>query len=181
MQRNVGSAIAYNVWQYFQVAPDIEFLEFYGAELILEIARFWSGDARFNERRGPYEMHGVRGPNEFHEAYPDAPAPGLANNAYTIDGDVGAAAGARRARVLTAMRRAELNASLESTRDEIARRDDINRRMFVPIRDDCVISSSKGMNHCATSIGCSRVQTARIHLGAMAGAADLVERVSTGI
>jgi trehalose/maltose hydrolase-like predicted phosphorylase len=42
LQRHVGAAIPYDVWQYFQVTHDREFLEFYGAELILEIARFWS-------------------------------------------------------------------------------------------------------------------------------------------
>ena len=47
LQRHVGSAIAYNVWQYFQVTHDVEFLQFYGAELILEIARFWSSMAQF--------------------------------------------------------------------------------------------------------------------------------------
>ena len=47
LQRHVGSAIAYNVWQYFQVTHDVEFLQFYGAELILEIARFWSSIATF--------------------------------------------------------------------------------------------------------------------------------------
>src|SRR5690606_33344979 len=35
-QRHVGSAIAYNVWQYFQVSNDIEFMQAYGAELILD-------------------------------------------------------------------------------------------------------------------------------------------------
>ncbi len=28
LQRHVGSAIAYNVWQYFQVTHDVEFLQF---------------------------------------------------------------------------------------------------------------------------------------------------------
>ena len=52
LQRHVGSAIAWNVWQYFQVTHDVEFLQFYGAELILEIARFWSSIATFNDERG---------------------------------------------------------------------------------------------------------------------------------
>jgi trehalose/maltose hydrolase-like predicted phosphorylase len=51
LQRHVGSAIAYNVWQYFQVTRDIEFLQFYGAELILDIAQFWSSMASFNDER----------------------------------------------------------------------------------------------------------------------------------
>jgi trehalose/maltose hydrolase-like predicted phosphorylase len=83
LQRHVGSAIAWNVWQYFQVTYDIEFLQFYGAELILEIARFWSSIATFNGERGRYEIHGVMGPDEFHEGYPGSPTPGLNNNAYT--------------------------------------------------------------------------------------------------
>ena len=83
LQRHVGSAIAYNVWQYFQVTNDVEFMQFYGAELILDIARFWSSIARFNDERGRYEIRGVMGPDEFHESYPDSPAPGLDNNAYT--------------------------------------------------------------------------------------------------
>ena len=52
LQRHVGSAIAYNVWQYFQVTHDIEFLQFHGAELILEIARFWSSIASFDDGAG---------------------------------------------------------------------------------------------------------------------------------
>ena len=38
------AAIAYNVWQYYQVTGDLGFLAGAGAELILEIARFWSLD-----------------------------------------------------------------------------------------------------------------------------------------
>ncbi len=83
LQRHVGSAIAYNVWQYYQVTHDIEFLQFHGAELILEIARFWSSIATFNDQRGRYEIRGVMGPDEFHEGYPDSAEPGLNNNAYT--------------------------------------------------------------------------------------------------
>ena len=72
LQRHVGSAIAYNVWQYYQVTHDVEFLQFYGAEMMLEIARFWSSIAHFNEQRGRYEIRGVMGPDEFHEGYPNA-------------------------------------------------------------------------------------------------------------
>lgn len=140
----MGSAIAYNVWQYFQVTEDLEFLEFYGAELIFEIARFWANIAQFNEARGRYEIHGVMGPDEFHEGYPDAPRPGLTNNAYT---NVMAVWVLWRAldvlQRLSAVRRAELTASLGLTREELARWDDISRRMFVPFHDG-VISQFEG-------------------------------------
>jgi beta-phosphoglucomutase family hydrolase len=145
LQRHVGSAIAYNVWQYFQVTRDTEFLEFYGAELILDIARFWSSIATLDDERGRYEIHGVMGPDEFHDAYPDAPAAGLDNNAYT---NVMAAWVLRRAlevlELLSEMRRAELTTRLGLTADEIARWDDISRRMYVPFHDDVIISQFEG-------------------------------------
>jgi beta-phosphoglucomutase family hydrolase len=145
LQRHVGAAVAYNVWQYLQVTRDAEFLEAYGAELILDIARFWSSLARFDEGRGRYVIRGVMGPDEFHDAYPGAPAPGLANNAYT---NVMAVWVLRRALealdLLSGMRRGELVARLGVGREELARWDDIGRRMFVPFHDGDVISQFEG-------------------------------------
>ncbi len=37
----------------------------------------------FNEQLGRYEILGVMGPDEYHDAYPDAETPGLNNNACT--------------------------------------------------------------------------------------------------
>ena len=34
-QRHINVAIAYNIWQYYQVTEDHEFLSFYGAEMLL--------------------------------------------------------------------------------------------------------------------------------------------------
>ena len=50
---------------------------------MLEIARFWASIAQFNAARERYEIHGVMGPDEFHEKYPGAAEGGLRNNAYT--------------------------------------------------------------------------------------------------
>jgi alpha,alpha-trehalase len=83
LQRHVNSAIAYNIWQYYQVTNDIEFLELYGSRMILEIARFWASKASYNEKLDRYEILGVMGPDEYHDAYPDRDEPGLDNNAYT--------------------------------------------------------------------------------------------------
>lgn len=83
LQRHVNSAIAYNVWQYFQVSGDLQFLSFYGAELMLEIAKFWASKVSYNEEKGKYEIHEVVGPDEYHTSYPNSSAPGLRNNAYT--------------------------------------------------------------------------------------------------
>ena len=71
-QRHVNVAIFYNIWHYFQTTDDLAFLRRYGAEMMLEIARFWASIAHFNPERERYEIHGVMGPDEFHERYPDA-------------------------------------------------------------------------------------------------------------
>ncbi|MCR4373603.1 MAG: beta-phosphoglucomutase family hydrolase [Acidobacteria bacterium] len=145
LQRHVGSAIAYNVWQYFQVTQDTEFLEGYGAELILDIARFWSSIASFDAARGRYGIEGVMGPDEYHDGYPDAPTAGLTNNAYTNIMAVWVVC--RALDVLervSDMRRAELMTLLDVTRDEIARWEDISRRMYVPMQDDGLISQFEG-------------------------------------
>jgi beta-phosphoglucomutase family hydrolase len=83
LQRHVNNAIVYNIWQYFQITHDIEFLSFYGGEIIIEIARFWASIATYNPELDRYEILGVMGPDEYHDAYPGADKPGLNNNVYT--------------------------------------------------------------------------------------------------
>ncbi|HET9595578.1 MAG TPA: beta-phosphoglucomutase family hydrolase [Anaeromyxobacteraceae bacterium] len=145
LQRHVGSAIAYNVWQYYQVTRDAEFLEAYGAELFLEIARFWASMARLDEERGRYVIRGVLGPDEFHDAYPGAPTAGLDDNAYT---NVMAAWVLWRAKevldLLSVTRRSELAARVGITSEELARWDEVSRRMFVPFHDGGIISQFHG-------------------------------------
>ena len=58
------------IWQYYQVTHDTEFMQFYGTELMLNIALFWSSmTRRINEQTGRYEIRGVMGPDEYHERY----------------------------------------------------------------------------------------------------------------
>ena len=141
----MGSAVAYNVWQYFQVTHDIEFLQFHGAELVLDIARFWSSIAHFNDQRGRYEIHGVMGPDEFHEGYPDSAAPGLKNNAYTNIMAVWVLWRALEVLdLLPDIRREALMTRLGLSEEEIARWDEISRRMYVPFHDDGIISQFEG-------------------------------------
>jgi beta-phosphoglucomutase family hydrolase len=145
LQRHVGSGIAHNVWQYFQVTHDIEFLHSYGAELILDIACFWSSIASFDDERGRYEIRGVMGPDEFHEGYPDSATPGLNNNAYTNIMAVWVLCRALEVLdLLSAVRRAELTTRLGLPAEEIARWGDISRRMIVPFHDDGIISQFEG-------------------------------------
>ena len=145
LQRHVGSAIAHNVWQYFQVTHDVEFLHSYGAELILDIACFWSSIASFDDERGRYEIRGVMGPDEFHDGYPDSTTPGLNNNAYTNIMAVWVLCRALEVLdLLSDVRRAELTTRLGLSAEEIARWGDISRRMYVPFHDDGIISQFEG-------------------------------------
>ena len=145
LQRHVSSAVAHNVWQYYQVTQDVEFLQHYGAELILEIARFWSSIASLDDRRGRYEIHGVMGPDEFHDSYPDSASPGLKNNAYTNIMAVWVLCRALDVLdLLPDIRRSELTTRLALPAEEIARWDDISRRMYVPFHDDGIISQFEG-------------------------------------
>ncbi|MDQ0408175.1 glycosyl hydrolase family 65 protein [Streptomyces sp. NPDC000349] len=83
LQHHVGSAIAYNVWQYCEASGDAEFLHTKGAETLLQIARFWADSAVWDDGLGRHRIRGVVGPDEYHEAYPGARLPGLDDNAYT--------------------------------------------------------------------------------------------------
>ncbi|MFP4383836.1 MAG: beta-phosphoglucomutase family hydrolase [Spirochaetia bacterium] len=82
-QRHISISIAYNIWSYFYVADDWEFLHGYGMEMLLEICRFWAGIAEYDESDGRYHIEGVMGPDEFHEKYLHAEEGGFRDNGYT--------------------------------------------------------------------------------------------------
>ena len=82
LQRHVSLAIAYDTWQYYNTTSDLEFLQKYGAEMFLDICRFWASKAKLNEKTGRYTIDKVMGPDEFHEHYPCAAEGGLKDNAY---------------------------------------------------------------------------------------------------
>lgn len=83
LQRHVSIAVAYNVWTYYYTSGDRDFLDRYGMEMLLEISKFWASSTQYNERRKRYEIHGIMGPDEFHEKNPRAKKGGVKNNAYT--------------------------------------------------------------------------------------------------
>lgn len=83
LELHVNGAIAYNIWQYYQVTLDDQFMYSFGSEMLMEIARFFATYARFNEEKQRYEIKRVIGPDEFHNSYPKADEPGINNNAYT--------------------------------------------------------------------------------------------------
>lgn len=150
LQRHVGAAIAYNVWQYHQASGDTEFVYRYGAELLLEIARFWASAARWNAARGRYDICGVIGPDEFHDRYPDRAKPGLDNNAYTNVMAVWCLARALDLfRLLPQERCRELCEELALEQHEIAHWDAVSRKMYVPFHADGIPSQFEGYDRLA--------------------------------
>jgi len=144
-QRHVNAAIFYNFWHYFQATQDLTFLRDYAAEMMLEIARFWSSIAHFNSERGRYEIHGVMGPDEFHEKYPGTDAGGLRNNAYTNVMVAWLCELAQGVLSLLPRSRAEaLRERLELRDEELHTWEDMSRRMFVPFHDGDIISQFEG-------------------------------------
>jgi trehalose/maltose hydrolase-like predicted phosphorylase len=144
-QRHVNAAIFFNIWNYFQATGDDAFVERYGAEMMLEIARFWSSIAHFNPARERYEIHGVMGPDEFHEKYPGAEQGGLRNNAYTnvmvawLCGIAG-----QLLSLLPASSAEGLRERMGIEDGELERWQDMSRRMFVPFHGDGIISQFEG-------------------------------------
>lgn len=150
LQRHISSAVAFNVWQYFQVTRDLEFLSFCGAEMILEIARFWASVVTRNDELDRYEILQVMGPDEYHDAYPDAEQPGLNNNAYTNVMAVWVLLRALDLRdTLPSQRFTELCQRLDLTTEEFASWDDISRRMHIPFHDSDIISQFDGYEQLA--------------------------------
>ncbi len=145
LQRHVGLAIAYNVWQYHQVTSDADFLAEYGAELLVEVARLFASLASYDPDEDRFDIAGVVGPDEYHDAYPGAARPGLVNNAYT---NVMAAWTLSRARdvieLCDGQHCGELWERLALTDDEVRHWEQLSHRLRIPFHVDGIISQFEG-------------------------------------
>ncbi|CAN5429459.1 beta-phosphoglucomutase family hydrolase [soil metagenome] len=143
-QRHVGLAVAYNAWQYFQATADALWFAERGAELIFEVARFFSDLATYDGREDRFHLVGVMGPDEYHDGYPDAAGEGLRDNAYT---NVMTAWVCQRAldalAVLPGHERDELSQRISLGPDEVERWARLGTRLTVPFHDG-VISQFDG-------------------------------------
>ncbi len=147
LQRHVSLAIAYNVWQYFSITHDLEFLEDYGAEMFLEICRFWASKTSYNEKTGRYEIDKVMGPDEYHEKYPDSAEGGLKDNSYTNIMVVWAFNKAFEILDrLDGKAREKLERRIGLSAEELARWGDITRRIHIPLSTACTeLGQSNGI------------------------------------
>ncbi len=138
-QHHIGIAIAFNVWQYYEATGDLEFLTECGAEMLVEIARFFAGLASYDESRDRYTISGVIGPDEFHSGYPGKPYDGIDNNAYTNVMSVWVILRALDSLDLIPRQiRSDLMESLGVDDDEMARWKKVSRHMFVPFHDGVI-------------------------------------------
>lgn len=148
-QVHVNLAVAFNVWHYYQTTGDRAFLADYGAELLVEIVRYFTSLAAYDPDTDRYHLRGVMGPDEFHDGYPDRPGGGIDDNAYV--------------NVMTAWmltRTLEAHAALGSdcgglwarlgvTADELQLWDRLRRRLYVPFRPDGLLDQFEGFHRLA--------------------------------
>ncbi|WP_069814250.1 glycoside hydrolase family 65 protein [Streptomyces sp. TP-A0874] len=144
LQQHVGSAVAYNIWRYCEATGDTDYLHSRGVEMLVRIARFWESSAVYDPALERYRIRGVMGPDEFHDGYPDAPAPGLDDNAYT---NVTAAWVLARTldvvRELSEPQRRELFERTDTPEEAVERWEEVSRRLSVPFHSG-VISQFDG-------------------------------------
>ena len=145
LEIHVNCAVAYNVWQYFQVTKDTSFMYSYGAEILLEVARFFGSYAKFNDKHGRFEILGIIGPDEFHNGYANFKVPGIDNNAYT---NIMAVWTLCRALELLKQLPSDhvelLKGRLDISDDELVLWEKISRQMFVPFMKDGVLCQFEG-------------------------------------
>lgn len=60
-----NGAIAFAIHNYIRHTGDEKYLEEYGLEVLIGIARFWAQRATFSEQQKKYVILGVTGPNEY--------------------------------------------------------------------------------------------------------------------
>jgi alpha,alpha-trehalose phosphorylase len=65
-QYHINADIMYALRKYVEVSGDVDFMHRYGAEMLVETARFWLDLGGFTERNGrQFRINGVTGPDEY--------------------------------------------------------------------------------------------------------------------
>ena len=140
LQLQPSTAVAYGIWHYVHLTGDEDFLERYGAEILLQIARFLASRAARGSKTGKYGFFGVMGPDEFHMM--------VDNNAYT--NYMGKRTLDYAAEVLSGMQRlkpqvyAALAEKTDLKEEEIAAWRLIADQMYIPQTQDGLIEQHDG-------------------------------------
>ncbi|MGY1704811.1 glycoside hydrolase family 65 protein [Geodermatophilus sp. SYSU D00697] len=145
LQRHIGLAVAYNTWRHYEATGDAGFLAAHGAEVILSVAEFFADLATYDPVDDRFDICGVMGPDEYHDALPGRDEPGLDDNAYT---NVMAAWTLQRALgcldELPAGRRQELLDTLDLRRADLEHWDHVSRKLRLCWHADGVLSQFRG-------------------------------------
>ncbi len=140
LQLQPSTAVAYGIWHYVKITRDFDFLCRYGAEMLVEIARFLESRVAFGSRTKQYGFYGVMGPDEFHLM--------VNNNAYT--NYMGMRTFRYAAEVLETLKRQAPERYLTLcektgvTDAEAERWNEIADRMYLPIGEDGLIEQHDG-------------------------------------
>ena len=145
LQRHISLSIAYNTWNYYHNTGDLEFMEMYGAELIMDISRFWVSKVRKDATGERYHIDAVMGPDEFHEKLPGSTEGGLTDNAYSnimvswmLDKAL------RIAGEISADHRKRVLSKLEITDQELEHWDEVRQKLALGLNDEGVIEQFMG-------------------------------------
>lgn len=145
LQRHISLAIAYNVWNYYHATGDLEFMEGFGAEILLDISKFWVSKATKDEAGERYSIDRVMGPDEYHEKLPGSTEGGLTDNAYSnimvswmLDKSF------RIIREMACEEKSRVLALLEISDDELAHWDEIMHKLRLNISAEGVIEQFRG-------------------------------------
>lgn len=150
LQRHVGIAVAYSVWQYYQATADLDFLVDVGAELMVEVTRLFVSLTTYDAADDRFDITGVMGPDEFHDGYPGAPGRGVRNNAYTnvmVAWLIGRTSEALD--LVSGQDRGSLEGTLSLRPGEQEQWDRISRRLRVPFHADGILSQFEGYEQLA--------------------------------
>jgi len=144
LQRHVSLAIAYDVWEYYHTTGDLEFLKKFGAEMFLDICRFWAGKSELNPETGRYSIAKVMGPDEFHEQYHGSTEGGIRDNAYTNIMVVWAIDKAFEVLNLIGDDASKVKSTLNLSGEELNHWKDISRKLNIVISPEGIISQYDG-------------------------------------
>ncbi|NER35957.1 MAG: beta-phosphoglucomutase [Oscillatoria sp. SIO1A7] len=127
-QLHISSDVAYAIWQYWQATGDDDWMQRYGAEIILDTAVFWGSRIEWDGKREIYEIRNVIGPDEDHQR--------VDNNAFTnrlvqwhLEKALATIEWLGR---VAPERLAELESKLDLTPDRRDRWADMVRRLWIP-------------------------------------------------
>ncbi|WP_428850558.1 glycoside hydrolase family 65 protein [Nostoc sp. ChiQUE02] len=147
LQHHINAIIACNLWRYYNLTNDLAFLMDYGAEMMVEITRFWASIATYNPDLDRYEICGVMGPDEYHTAYLDAETPGIDNNTYTNVMAVWTLCKTQEVlNLLPPSCCREFYTRLNLSQEEINHWDTVSRKMHVVFDDDGILSQYEGFD-----------------------------------